>query len=196
MSRQVSKALFTTALAVFAVSACSSSDGANEAEAAAEPEGSAVAVANNVTGSLTALYNVTTGHLKATAQMVPEELYGYQPTDEVRTMGQILAHVAGAQFLFCSAAAGEDNPSGENFEETATDKASIMAALDAGVAYCDGVYANTSDARGQDMIEFFGNEMAVSGVLAFNAAHNYEHYGNLVTYMRINGMVPPSSGGM
>ena len=196
MSRHVSKALLTTALTVFAVSACSSSDGSNEAEAAAEPGDAALAVANNVTGSLKALYDITTGNIKATAEMVPEELYSYQPTDEVRTMGQIIAHVAGAQFAFCSAAAGEANPSSENYEETATDKASIMAALDAGVSYCDEVYTSTSDARGQEMIQFFGQDMAVSGVLAFNAAHNYEHYGNLVTYMRINGMVPPSSGGM
>ncbi len=193
MSRYGNKRTLVTALTVVALGACAPSEGSNEAEAAAEPGSTSVAVANNVTGSLKALYDITTTHLKATAEMVPEELYGYQPTDEVRTMGQILAHVANAQFAFCSAAAGEDSPATENYEETATDKASIMAALDMGVEYCNGVYTNTSDAAGQEMIQFFGQDMAVSGVLAFNAAHNYEHYGNLVTYMRINGMVPPSS---
>lgn len=111
-------------------------------------------------------------------------------------MGEILAHVAGAQFLFCSAAAGEDSPNSENFEETRTEKAQIIEALGMGMDYCDQVYAGMSDAGSQEMVSFFGNDMAVAGVLAFNSAHNYEHYGNLVTYMRINGIVPPSSAGM
>ena len=51
----------------------------------------------------------------------------------------------------------------------------------------------TTDAQGAEMVSFFGNQMAASAVLAFNSAHNYEHYGNLVTYMRMNGIVPPSS---
>ena len=50
-----------------------------------------------------------------------------------------------------------------------------------------------SDADGSEMRNLFGNEMAASAVLAFGATHNYEHYGNLVTYMRLNGIVPPSS---
>ena len=48
-------------------------------------------------------------------------------------------------------------------------------------------------ATGAEMVSFFGDQMAKAGVLAFNSMHNYEHYGNLVTYMRLNGIVPPSS---
>lgn len=146
-----------------------------------------------VTQSLKGLHDITKGNVLATAELVSEELYAFQPTEEVRTMGGILAHVANAQYLFCSAAAGEDNPNSENLEETLNGKAATVAALEAAFGYCDQVYANMTDAQGAEMREFFGNQMAASAVLAFNSAHNYEHYGNLVTYMRINGIVPPSS---
>ena len=108
-------------------------------------------------------------------------------------LGEILAHIAGAQFFFCSSAAGEDNPNSENFEETRTSKAAIMEALEMGFGYCDEVFAGMSDADGPNAVTFFGNSNTAAGVLAFNSAHNYEHYGNLVTYMRMNGITPPSS---
>lgn len=146
-----------------------------------------------VTTSLKGLNDLVAGYVMATAEKVPESLYGFRPTDEVRTLGRILAHVAGAQYTFCSGAAGEENPNSENFEETRTTKARIIDALESGFAYCTEVYGTMSDADGAEMVQFFGSDMAASAVLAFNSAHNYEHYGNLVTYMRINGIVPPSS---
>ena len=146
-----------------------------------------------VVQSLKGLNDITTTNIKATAEMLDEDLFSFRPTEEVRSVGQILAHIAFAQYAFCSAAAGQDNPNSENFEESATTKAQINAALEAGFAYCTEVYAGMTDAEGGDMVEFFGNPMAKFGVLAFNSAHNYEHYGNLVTYMRLNGITPPSS---
>jgi uncharacterized damage-inducible protein DinB len=148
-----------------------------------------------VTGSLNGLHDITVNHLKATAEKVPADLYDFRPTDEVRTLGQILAHVANSQYAFCSTASGQDNPMSENLEETATTKAQITAALADAFAYCDAVYASMTDEDASRVVSFFGGDMAVGGVLAFNSMHNYEHYGNLVTYMRINGIVPPSSAG-
>jgi len=196
MNKRTHKSLLTMALAAIVASACAYGEDTESAEAAPADDATQVATANNVTGSLKGLHDVTAGNLKATAEKVPEELYSYRPTEEVRSLGQILAHVAGAQFLFCAAAAGEDSPNSENFEETRTEKAQIVEALGMGMDYCDQVYAGMSDAQGQEMVSFFGNDMAASAVLAFNSAHNYEHYGNLVTYMRINDIVPPSSAGM
>jgi uncharacterized damage-inducible protein DinB len=188
--------MLTTVLAALIASGCGYSENTESAEAAPADDATQVTATSNVTGSLKGLHDVTAGHLTATAEKVPEELYGFRPTEEVRSMGQILAHVAAAQFLFCAAAAGEESPNSENFEETRTEKAQIIEALGMGLDYCEQVYSGLSDAQGQEMVSFFGNDMAVSAVLAFNSAHNYEHYGNLVTYMRINGIVPPSSAGM
>ena len=151
------------------------------------------APAEPVTASLAGLHQITATNLSATAERLDEAMYAYRPTDDVRTAGQILAHVANAQYMFCSSAAGEANPNEANFEETATTKAEIVAALDAALAYCSDVYGAMTDAEGAAMRTFFGNEMAASAILAFNSTHNYEHYGNLVTYMRMNGIVPPSS---
>lgn len=146
-----------------------------------------------VTSSLKRLHDITGNYLMRTAEMLDPEMYGYQPTDEVRTTGQLLAHVANAQFMFCSMAADQENPSSENFEESATTKEEIVEALRSSFDYCAGIYDGMTDTSGAEMRQVFGNEMAASAVLAFNSTHNYEHYGNLVTYMRINGITPPSS---
>ncbi len=146
-----------------------------------------------VVQSLKGLNDITTTNIMATVETLDEALFSFRPTEEVRSMGQILAHIAGAQFAFCSTAAGESSPNSENFEQTATTKAQLTAALEAGFAYCTEVYAGMTDAEGAEAVDLFGTPMAKSGVLAFNSAHNFEHYGNLVTYMRLNGIVPPSS---
>lgn len=149
-----------------------------------------------VVNSIAGLQDQVAGWLTATAENVPEDLYSYRPTEEVRTLGGILAHVANAQFAFCAAVAGESNPAGENFEQTRTTKEGIQEALASGFEYCSGVMEGLNDTNGAEVISLFGNEMAKTGVMAFNMGHNFEHYGNLVTYMRSNGIVPPSSGGM
>lgn len=145
------------------------------------------------TQSLLGLFNVTKTNIMASARMLDQDLYAYRPTEEVRSMGELFGHIAGAQFAFCSAAAGEANPNSENFEETQKTKAGLIAALERGFAYCEGVFGKTTDAMGANARSFFGGQNTVFGILAFNSAHNYEHYGNLVTYMRMNGITPPSS---
>ena len=148
---------------------------------------------NPLVQSLKSLFDVTKTNIMATAEILDDDGYAFRPTDEVRSAGEILAHIADGQFSFCGAAAGEANASPENFEETRTRKAGIIDALEQGFAYCERVFARTSDAGAAEAADFFGAPNTVAGILAFNSAHNYEHYGNLVTYMRINGIVPPSS---
>jgi uncharacterized damage-inducible protein DinB len=149
--------------------------------------------AQTLVESLKSLHDVTRQNILATAVDLSPEMYAFRPTDEVRTTGQILAHIADGQYTFCSAAAGEANPRSEPFEQTATTKDAIVAALEQGFAYCEQVYTRTTDANANRQVRFFAGPSTTAGVLAFNSAHNYEHYGNLVTYMRLNGIVPPSS---
>jgi len=112
----------------------------------------------------------------------------------VRTLGQILAHLADTNYSFCSTAAGEEAPTTESFETTKTTKADITEALTDALAYCAGVYEQMTDEKGAETVPFFGGQdFARSAILALNSAHNYEHYGNLVTYMRLNGITPPTS---
>ena len=146
-----------------------------------------------VTSTLEGLFDRTKSYIMASAQMLDEDMYAFRPVVEVRSLGEIFAHIAGAQYSFCSAASGESSPNSENFEETRNTKAQILDALEGGFAYCDRVFSQTTDGDGAKSVSFFTGPNTVFGVLAFNSAHNYEHYGNLVTYMRLNGITPPSS---
>jgi uncharacterized damage-inducible protein DinB len=123
---------------------------------------------------------------------MPEENYSFKPVDSVRTYGQLVGHLADAQYLFCSIALGEKNP-GLNIEKTKTSKADLIAALKEAEAYCDKAYNGMTDASGAQMVKLFGNDAPKLDVLVVNNMHNMEHYGNMVTYMRIKGIVPPTS---
>jgi uncharacterized damage-inducible protein DinB len=137
-------------------------------------------------------YERTKGILLRSADKMPEENYGFKPVDTVRTYGQIIGHLADAQYLFCATASGEKIPD-LKIEKTKTSKADLVAALKDGFAYCDKVYDAMTDAAAIQTVKFFGNDVPKHAVLSVNIGHNMEHYGNLVTYMRIKGIVPPTS---
>lgn len=153
----------------------------------------ALTAQNPIRDSMKGLFDVTRTNIMTTARELGPEVYAYRPTEEVRTTGQILAHIADGQYAFCSSAAGESSPMSESIEQTRTTKAAIVEALEQSFAYCERVFASTTDAAGGRAVSLFGAPNTTLGTLAFNTAHNYEHYGNLVTYMRLNGIVPPSS---
>jgi uncharacterized damage-inducible protein DinB len=137
-------------------------------------------------------YQRTKGILLRSAEKMPEENYSFKPVATVRTYGQIIGHLADAQYLFCSTASGEKNPD-LKIEKTKTSKADLVAALKDGFAYCDKVYDAMTDAAATQTVKFFGMDVPKFAVLNINIGHNMEHYGNLVTYMRIKGIVPPTS---
>jgi uncharacterized damage-inducible protein DinB len=149
-------------------------------------------VSNPLVASSKVLYLNAKQYILKSADKMPEDKYAFKPTAVVRTYGQVLAHVADAQYGFCGAAAGKHEQKG--IEQTAKTKAEIVAALKAAFAYCDAVYAAMTDAKAVEMIPAFGGEKITRlSMLDFNVSHTMEHYGNLVTYMRIQGIVPPSS---
>ncbi len=140
-----------------------------------------------------ALFGIAKNDVLKSVDKVPDELWNYQPTPQVRTMGQLFAHIADGQYEFCSAAI-EDNTS-KDVEKTLKSKAEIVGALKDAFAYCDAAYAKLTDAKAGEMVKFFGRNAARIGIMDFNVAHTMEHYGNLVTYMRLKNIVPPSSAG-
>jgi uncharacterized damage-inducible protein DinB len=141
--------------------------------------------------AMRALYEMNKGVLSKTADQVAEDLYGFKPTPEVRSLGQLLGHVANANFMFCSMALGEKSPNATDYEKAAT-KADIVAGIKEAFSYCDKAF-QMSDAKAAEAATVFGSKQNRLYALAFNVAHNNEHYGNLVTYMRLKGMTPPSS---
>jgi uncharacterized damage-inducible protein DinB len=137
-------------------------------------------------------YGRTKNILLRSAEKMPEENYSFKPTESVRSYGQIIGHLADAQYLFCSTALGDKNPA-PKIEQTKTSKSDLIAALKEGFAYCDKAYDSMTDAAASQPVKLFGNDTPKLGVLMINNMHNMEHYGNLVTYMRIKNIVPPTS---
>lgn len=126
-------------------------------------------------------------------EQVPDSLLAYQPTPQVRSLAQLFAHIADGEHLFCSLALGEKAPDPFDVnEKTKKTKAELRQALQESLAHCDKAYAQT-DAAAQTPAEFFGQKGTRLFLLNMNGAHDYEHYGNIVTYMRLKGLTPPSS---
>lgn len=148
--------------------------------------------ANPLSGSAKRQYTQFKNFIVASAEKMPEENYGYKPVDTVRSYGQLVGHVADAQYLFCSAIRGEKAPD-LKIEQSKTTKTDLVASLKDAFTYCDKAYDGMSDASGAEIIKFFGSDAPKLGVLYFNNMHNAEHYGNLVTYLRMKNIVPPSS---
>jgi uncharacterized damage-inducible protein DinB len=138
------------------------------------------------------LYGGVKTILLRSAEKMPEENYNFKPTDAVRSFGQVVGHVADAQYMFCSIVLGEKNPA-LKIEQTKTSKADLIAALKDAFAYCDKAYDSMTDASGTEMVKFMGFDMPKLSTLIVNNMHSNEHYGNLVTYMRLKNIVPPTS---
>ena len=152
--------------------------------------------ANPVASSIRTAWDGGKRNLTQSAELMPEGDYSFRPVDTVRTFGQILAHVAGANYEFCSAAKGEKSPHAEAaFEKTATTRPQIIKVLNDSIAYCDAAYAALDDRRAGETIDLpFGMGKGARALpLMLNTGHVQEHYGNLVTYFRVKGIVPPSS---
>ena len=163
--------------------------------ASAPPDQTPAAATNATAASVRGTLDLAKNWLTKAAAQVPEEQYAFKPTPDVRSIGEIFAHVADANFGICSMASGEKPPM-TGVSKTAKTKAQISEALAASFTFCESAINGMTDARASEVVKFFipGTHTRL-GVLAFNAAHDFEHYGNIVTYMRLKGMTPPSSAG-
>ncbi len=146
----------------------------------------------SASGYLKMVQKQVTAWIERAAEKMPEEEYEFKPDPAVRSFGRILGHIADADYAFCSAALGERSPS-PGVEKTRTAKKELTAALHDAFVYCNRAYDALTDANANETVKAFGQERNKLGVLWFNASHNLEHYGNLVVYMRLKGIVPPSS---
>jgi uncharacterized damage-inducible protein DinB len=134
------------------------------------------------------------------AEKMPEADYAFKPQgtgDEVRSFGRLVGHLANSNYFFCSRAKGEASPSKADIEKTVTARADLVKALTESFAYCDAAY-QLPDAKALELITVPGpnnttRQITRAQVLIGNLAHNNEHYGNIVTYLRAKGIVPPSS---
>jgi uncharacterized damage-inducible protein DinB len=136
-------------------------------------------------------YGIIKGFVTKAAEKMPEQNYSFKPTPEVRSFGEIIGHIADDQFGFCGVVKGEKKES--NISGTVTSKAELVAQLKQAISYCDSVYDSMTDAVATQTVKAMGGQRTKLSILDFNTGHTYEHYGNIVTYMRLKRLVPPSS---
>ena len=127
-----------------------------------------------------------------TAEKVGEDLYSFKPTPDVRSLGQLIGHIADGNNGLCSAASGM-KPAVTGIEKSKTTKADLQKALADSFAFCEQAIASMDDKKGAELTKSNLGMQPRLMVFAFNNSHVNEHYGNLVTYMRLKGIVPPSS---
>ena len=166
--------------------------------------GSLAAAEDPIMKSMRFLYEDAKKNAVASAEKADPSLYAYKPADETRTLGQQLAHIADANFLFCAASLGERNPhpgaapgaQGE-LETTKTTKPAILEAVKASFDYCDKAFARATDASLSEIVQFKtpGGVAPVPRASVLNLAiyHTGRHYGSVATYFRLHDIVPPST---
>ena len=156
----------------------------------------APSAAGPMSDEIKGLFNQVKGNLIKSAEKMPEENYAFKPTPEVRSFAQLIGHVADAGYMFCSPILAEaDRKKSPGVEKGMSKKAELVQALKDSMAYCDTAYAALTDAKAASKASFFGRERTLMTIMSFNVAHDNEHYGNVVTYLRLKGIVPPSSEG-
>ena len=154
--------------------------------------GVALGQENPLTNHNKMVYGVVQKIIVRAAEKMPEENYSFQPTPAVRTFGQLVGHIADSQYFFCSRVTGEKSPAPAN-EKTKTTKAELIAALNEAFAYCTTKYEGVTDASGAESVKLMGSDSPKLGVFTTNLVHTMEHYGNVVTYLRLKDIVPPTS---
>ena len=140
-------------------------------------------------------------NLLAAAEMMPAEDYAFRPAGvapEVRTFAQLLGHTLEVYSFICAAAKEEKDPLTGTDGDRIMEKARIVELLKTSIQYCSAYHASLTDRDLAAMVKRRGTDgrerlSLRANMMVFNIAHANEHYGNLVTYLRLKGIVPPSS---
>ena len=152
-----------------------------------------VAQTASLTSDVKRDYAVVRDYFIRAAEKMPEESYGFKPSPDVRTFAQQVAHVADDQYNLCGPARGETRKAAyTDIEDRLSKKADLVPALKAAFAYCDGAFDALTDSSGAEPAAG-GKGRNKFSMLNWNLWHTWEHYGNVVAYLRMKGLVPPSS---
>lgn len=153
----------------------------------------------SIAAEVNGYFTTIAGNIVKSAAMVPEDMYLWQPTPEVRSFARLFGHIADDNNGACWSLAGEaqrtpviDMPNSAESGANKLKKADLEKALAASVALCQKAFAAVTPANMMEPAGGRGNRTKM-GNLIYNTSHINEHYGNLVTYLRLKGMVPPSS---
>lgn len=150
-----------------------------------------------LTAALKRQFEGVARNMKEAAEKMPEDKYSFRATKDVRTYGEFIGHIANAQFAACARAKGEENPNKQDFEKKVTGKAALVKAITDANDYCVAVFNSANDKWMLETVTqtMGGTSMQVprAAILAGNTSHTNESYGSMATYLRLNGLVPPST---
>ena len=132
----------------------------------------------DMTAELRNAFNEVNGWVMKSAEAVPADKYNYRPVDTVRSFGQLIAHITDSYNYFCAQGVGNKVEWSEAVEKGNTDKDTLLPKLKEAVGRCEAAYSSGK---------------ALHKPLFINVSHTSLHYGNLITYMRMLGLKPPSS---
>jgi uncharacterized damage-inducible protein DinB len=151
-----------------------------------------LAVVTSLTADVRSDYRLVRDYVIRAAEKMAAADYAFRPTPEVRTFAQQVAHVADDQYNLCAPARGETRKAPYTAIETSLSaKAELVPALKEAFAYCDAAYDALTDLSGAE--PSLGRDRNRFSMLNWNLWHTWEHYGNMVVYLRMKGLVPPSS---
>ena len=143
--------------------------------------------------AIKARYDTVKRDIVDAAEAMPESEYSFRATTQVRTFAEIVGHIADSQNFFCGVAAGGNPEYADAIEKSGGAKAALVKALKESVATCDEVYGGTDAANALALVPAGKGDALRGMMLLDNVSHDNEHDGNLVTYMRLKGHVPPST---
>jgi uncharacterized damage-inducible protein DinB len=147
----------------------------------------------DLTAPFKGFYNTTKKNVIGAAEKMPAENFGYKPTSDVRSYAEIFGHIIDTNYWACASLRGEANPSKDELEKTLKTKDEVVKAVKASFEYCDGAMNSLTEATLKETFKSGERNVPKTSPLLLLIAHSQEHYGNLVTYMRLKGIVPPSS---
>jgi uncharacterized damage-inducible protein DinB len=135
-------------------------------------------------------------NITGSVEKMPAEHFAFKPVPEVMSYAEMLTHIVETQYGYCSTVKGAANP-GASLNFKASDKAAVGQLVKDSFAYCDDVFAAVTNQNALEMLTRGSapnqRQLARVNQLTQLIVHGNEHYGNLVTYMRMKGIVPPSS---
>ena len=149
---------------------------------------------NPLTNQEKADYKSVRDYVIRSAEKMAAADYAFKPAPGIRSFGQVIAHIADDQYNLCAPVKGEIRQAAyQDIENTLSTKADLVPALKKAFLYCDGAYESVTDANAAGLVKFGKTQRTRFSMLDWNTWHTWEHYGNLVVYLRIKGLTPPSS---
>jgi hypothetical protein len=159
--------------------------------ARAQAPAAASASAPSTADAIRQNYSIVKSNILKAADKMPDDSYDFKPTPEERSFGGWIAHVADAQTNGCARVLGVPPATVEVFSKPT--KAQLVSYLKRSFDTCDAAYATLTDANGNDLVQGFRGPTTRIASLAGNAGHDNECYGAMSVYLRLKGIVPPSS---